>query len=94
MQVGTTVTCLLSVSVLVCLSPASPVRAEGFKPEFSARFLGVVSLDVSQAQDGESTDANVGIGFGDTGVELGSRLMLRRNVIAGVDVGFQIPDDG
>lgn len=77
-----------------CALSIFPGRAEaqGFSPELSVAFLGVVSLDVSH--ENSSDDTTVGIGFGDTGLAAGARVMLRREIIAGVDVGMQFPDDG
>lgn len=76
-----------------CLSPLT-ARADDFNPEFSVFFLGVGSLDVVTTDTFGTRRTNVGIGFGDSGAELGSRLQLRENLIAGVDAGFQFPDDG
>lgn len=78
----------------VALLASATAHADGFNPELSVRFLGIVSLDVITTDTFGTRGTNVGVGFADSGVELGSRLRLRPNLIAGVDAGFQFPDDG
>lgn len=83
-----------ALSAAITVVGPQGANAEGFNPELSVRFLGVASLDIITSDDSGSRSTGVGIGFADTGAELGSRLQLRHNLIAGIDAGFQFPDDG